>query len=226
MNKILIILILLIVLINLIYANTDSTNTDSKQNLKNYSIQFEIDSEFEVKSYLASFISLKYHFNKTSALRIGFGLEYSETEGELGDYINYDHYRYPQDNKRYKIDIYLQYMHYNEIKSNLYYFLGIGPFGGLSFSKHSLYRYGLYEEPQFTNINDTNDKWKLGISVLIGGEYFIISNISLLIETSMEAYYRKSKIEEKFIEWNMINRYETDSWIANPEVRFGISIYL
>jgi opacity protein-like surface antigen len=189
---------------------------------KRYAIQFQITENFQLKEFQGAFISGKYHFTKAHALRFGFtiGIDSKELTTEQ-KYVN-DSWEENLNNntKEYLFQINTQYIYYNDILDGVSLFLGTGPFLG--------YEYG--ESIRLTQTNPgrnelTNTDWSIGLKVIVGMEYFIISNLSFLAEYSPWFGYTYSKSEVKNGDISASRSILDGIELSAEEVKFGLSVY-
>ena len=120
----------------------------------------------------------------------------------------------------YAINTTLQYIRYPKPKRRILYFYGAGPFleyttDSYSFEENNSY----YDEDQ--------KSWGLGISAVVGVEWFVTHAISLLGEYGVRAGYYFSKKTYEEVGWTReIDEITTKEFIFEPlPVKFGLSVY-
>lgn len=205
------------------------SSPDSSQNLNNNEFQFYI--------YNQVIVAYKYNFNGNSGLRFkanitGFfndrkseNLEYSDPETNNPDY----HRVYKDLRLDHFFELSIQYLYTIKAHPYLNLFFGSGPFANYDYrlSKGIIEYYSDKNVFQGYSQNQNNENlWNLGISVTAGFECFVYNNINIFAEyeaafsrgwvirkysTSLNSYSN----EQRFDEWN----YELRG------LRLGIGIY-
>jgi hypothetical protein len=221
-------LLFLFFLIPLFYAPSEIFAQDTAQeditenplDEKDWALQFEIDNNFTLRSFQGTVISAKYHMDAQKALRLGINLDLakgSQKNNELDAGV--------EDNSKvegsvYAINTTLQYVRYPKPKRRILYFYGAGPFFEYTADSYS------FEENNSYN-NEEKRIWGLGISAVVGVEWFVTHAISLLGEYGVRAGYYSTKETYEEVGWTReVDKITAKEFIFEPlPVKFGLSVY-
>ena len=185
-----------------------------------WALQFEIDNNFTLTSFQGTLISVKYHMNAQNALRLGINLELakgSQKHNELDSGVEDDS---KVEASLYAINTTLQYVRYPKPKRRILYFYGAGPF--LEYRADS---YSFEEENSYDD--EEQRTWGLGISAVVGVEWFVTHAISLLGEYGVRAGCNFTKETYEEVGWTKeVDEITTREFIFEPlSVKFGLSVY-
>jgi hypothetical protein len=199
-------------------AQEDTTKSPLEE--KDWALQFEIDNNFTLRSFQGTVISTKYHMDVQNAFRLGISLELakgSQKNNELDAGVEDDS---KVDGSVYAINTTLQYVRYPKPKRRILYFYGAGPF--LEYMADS---YSFEEENSY--YDEERRSWGLGISAVVGAEWFVTHAISLLGEYGVSAGYYFSKKTYEEVGWTReVDEITTKEFIFGPlPVKFGLSVY-
>lgn len=185
------------------FAETGEVKEDARDNAlhpRSWSIQFQIDEGISLKQFDGMMISLKRHFTRRSALRVGIGLELSYDDSE--------------EDRIYLIDNDLGYNYINTMSRNaqtieldiLYcYYPKPGAFVNLYVGGGPLVRYSRQKSDQETKrIEDAGDVhldarmsysggWSGGVLGTIGVEWFLVKRFSFHAEYRASVAYRRTR---------------------------------
>ena len=201
---------------------SESSTTDLA---KSWSLQFQINNNFQLSSFQGSTISAKYHLSSKHAMRFGISLSGNIQDQEL------DRMRMGvQENKLDRLSLQVR-SHY------LFYFPSI--------KKTQLY-FGVGPTLEYLN-NDTKTLeslskrtresylWGVGISGVLGIEWLVRENIGLLAEYGTSFLYNYSKSEDVYKqtvpgndEYEIMDRTEQEMKafsINSLSIKFGLSVY-
>ena len=202
-----------------------------------WALQFHLGSAFSRRGYEGIVISAKYHLTKGSAVRLGIDINgdihfggHTSHRGTAPDDTLYSSSR---DNmNREGINLISEYIKYTQIDPQLHFFLGTGPTFGFWHRKSKSNDWRTYPpEPERHTYISKEYNWSLGISGVLGVEWFPKKRISLLAEygVSFEYLYllRKSEyIGDPRVKYNK-SRYRSNYFMLNLlEAKIGIAVYL
>lgn len=188
-----------------IIVGQDSTQNSLKQG--KFALQFQLEGSFAVKPFQESSFSGKYHLTDFSAIRAGIQISNSvDIENKIDG---------KDTSKPSSLDIRInaQYIFYLSVVDDICLFTG----AGLSYGRD-------------LNINDIywleQDRWNIGLSAIIGTEWFVKKNISISGEYSIRLDYEDSYYKD--IEGGKIfTRHRKNIYLNNyNQFKIGISLYL
>lgn len=200
-------------------------------------IQFQINSNFTLGSFQGAALSYKHHLQPSSALRVGVDLSLNDANTEAAQKTFYsDTLRTSGNSTRDQSSVALQLntqaIWYSESSLGILFFYGTGPFVGFS-------RWHQEDEsisstvgfPQSkSTLEGTATTWSLGLTGLLGVEWFASKSISLHAEYGIRLGYAWTKNESSGN--TLATRYKTTSegtttsWqLSSNAVRFGLSVY-
>jgi hypothetical protein len=193
---------------SLIVQNTfgqDSTQNSLKQG--KFALQFQLDGSFTLKPFQETSFSGKYHITDLSAIRAGIQISNSvDVESKIND-------KDTTKQSSFNIKINAQYIYYLSIVDDICLYTG----SGLSYGRDLYTNGGDYHDA---------DSWSIGLSGIIGMEWFVKNNISLSGEYSLalnyyDNYYKgpdRNQIVERHIKKVAINSYN--------QFKIGVTLYL
>mgnify|MGYP001432931219 CR=1 FL=1 len=219
--------ILLLTFISNLFAQEDNSQIDLTNK---YALQFGISSNFTLSSFQGSTISAKYHFNNNSALRLGVTLSQSEIDQKFTATNEYPDTLYNSFDNDYsssqQIYISLHYIRYLKTYNSIAMYYG----GGINYftAPRNIESSSSNQSREASTINYTN--FGVGISALIGVEWFVRSNMGITAEYGLGYEYSIYEKEEIYYDnlHDNIFRYKTDRTNHNftpSVVRFGLSVY-
>ena len=223
-------LIFLFFLIPLFYASSeifaqDTVQEDMAENPldeKDWALQFEISDNFTLTSFQGTILSVKYHLDTQKALRLGTSIDlFTGTKKDNNDGPGYADGT-KENASTYDITITFQYVRYPQSKRRVLFFYGAGPF--LEYKSDS---YTYKKENSYSDQEHEETIWGLGISGIIGGEWFVTQDISLLGEYGAKAgYYSSKNSHEEENGYDGVDEIEVQEFILEPlSVKFGVSVY-
>lgn len=186
-----------------LFSQSDYAQDTTKNSLKQskFALQFQIDNNFTLKSFQGNTLSFKYHIYDESAVRLGFSVNgFVETNRQKND-IEVSR------TKSYEFTINAQFIQYIKTFEDVSLYTGGGPL----FFK----RYNTTSSPGYENM------WYLGLSGILGIEWFFKKNMSLTAEYGLSLIY--SVRDEKYSD----HYYSKEIILGeNNMLKFGISIYI
>lgn len=235
--KIIVVLFLFTGAISLFAQKIDSRSTDDSAHNslinKKLAFQYETGYNFAGRSFIPIVFSLKYHLSDKTALRLGVGL--NPGEGGFGrmhmndNQINHEPFdHHGIDPEHYNFT--LNYMLYPAPKADINLFFGLGPrfgFGSEHFGNPG-YR------PEYMENNNPqtpgNSSWSIGLSGVIGAEWFVSRSISLFTEYDAAFSYRQRDYWEVDLSVppgpNSMKENESSEYLfTDLSARLGFSIY-
>lgn len=180
-------------------------DTSKVSSLKDkFALQFQVSGLY-LYSFQGSNLSCKYHIGNASAWRLGVGLSGStDLRNEINNVVT-------TNDEHLSININVQYLQYVKSVNDISLYLGTGPYYSRNFSKSARWQY-----------RDNN--WSLGLTGIIGMEWYFNNSMSLSGEYGISANYNVSK----YI--NSDGTETTDSQSVNVgsgnQVKIGLSVYL
>ena len=188
-----------------------------------FALQFQISDNFNLSDFQGTVLSGKYHFSIRDAVRLGFTLEFGDSDFETEitrlDTIKKDNSK--DDYSSMNFGISAQYVRYLAVTNDVAFYLGAGPFIGIFNSS----------DERVINLDETEivrkaeqDGYSLGLDFLTGVEWWFHKQMSLSAEYGIKFSYRYR--EDNFNddvtkgESNIQSFYITDN-----NVKFGISVY-
>lgn len=202
-------------------------------------LQFRIGSNFSLNPFQGSLISYQKQLTAERARRIGIkissnlsnshGSTTKEAYNPLDSTFNTEDFSYARNDNRVSLSITMQKIKYSSLKTGFYSYRGIGPILGLGYN--------------LTNINPNTDRgsWmknitktmSIGFSFVMGVEWFIKSNMSLLAEyrpsVSVGYKYKRNYLKsvDSFGSYIILDDVtKGPTFQISSGVKFGLSIYL
>ncbi len=227
---------LLLPFISLNAGNSD--NKDSTEfNFKAHSIQFKVNSFFNLSDFQGSFISYKYHFNNSYAIRIGLGFEFDLSSGDYENTYRSNDSLYmglTRDYKRYEIGFASQILKYFRIQNSIKIYFGSGPFFSTRIYQRTYKDYKSDTQNIPSNYLNTFEETKrlfYGLSTVFGVEWFFMKDVSLIAEYNFILTYQIIKSEEQtftdntFSEIRKIVDERSGFYSESQRAKLGLSIY-
>jgi opacity protein-like surface antigen len=168
-------------------------------------LQFLVNYDFTLRPFQGGTISAKYHLGDNTAIRFGIGLF-----GSLGLKSNLNSI---DTTKAQNININLaaQLIEYLETVDDISLYAGAGPYYTRYFYKSVVSQM-------------RSSEWSLGVSGVLGVEWFFKSNMSLSAEYGMLIYYDKYYYHSTY---SADNENSSSLGITSDnQFKFGLSIYL
>jgi len=196
-------------------------------------LQFQIGSNFTLTSFQGAALSYKHHLKPLRAIRVGSELSLSKSNFDLTevDSVGDLETLSKSDQTRYYVRFNTQLIWYSESYSGISFFYGVGPFLGFSKSEKKDEWVSPYPGHR-TNLDETKTGWSLGLTGLVGVEWFVSKSISLHAEYRISLGYSREKREynrttisqtgKSYITGNETIKFRQ---LSSDGVRFGLSVY-
>ena len=161
-----------------------------------WSAQFQIDNNFTLTSFQGAVLSMKRHRSAGSAFRLGVtlrleaaGRDGTSTETRNDTLTSEVVDGSDSDTQSFQIDI--QYLIYPSPNSPAKLFLGFGPFG--QFATGNSERVNFLSSGVSSRVRSEFTNWAIGLSGLLGVEWFAANRISFHAEYGASVRYYESK---------------------------------
>jgi hypothetical protein len=169
-----------------------------KHSLKDgaWALQFQLGSAFSQRSYDDVVIFAKYHLSDKGAIRLGIDIDGDRDFGTLSS-----HRGKPPDDTLYSssrhnmnrqgVNLISEYIKYTQIDPQLHFFLGAGPTFGFFRSKWEDNQRATYPPIPRSSIRKWEQyDWSVGISGVLGAEWFPTKRIGVIAEYGVSFDYR------------------------------------
>lgn len=190
MNLLTKILLVIFILFSVIIRGQNDS-LDYSEPLK-HGIEFQINKEFTLSSFLGSSIAYRYLIDKTDGLRFLLSTQISKND------INHDvqsdnnqHATQNLDNTVFNIKLSTHYIYSLMNRNKFQLIIGGGPMF-LYYKSSNENKADSKTSSQYYSII-TNTVWNVGIDLFCGVEYYITENIALSGEYSLAFYYSHGK---------------------------------
>jgi opacity protein-like surface antigen len=211
----------------------DTTHNSLTKN--KLAFQYEAGFNFSGRSIIPVVFSLKYHLSDKTALRFSVGLN----PGEMGfdrrrniDSVHYnEHFDGHDGNDGHggnieHLNFSLNYMLYPAPKKEINLFFGLGPRFGIG-AQH--FRNPQNAEPDSVQ-SHRNTSWSIGLSGIVGAEWFVTKSISLFTEYNAAAGYQKRDYWETDYNpatgiYSLTENKSSKFRVTDLSARLGFSLY-
>lgn len=210
-------------------AQTQETQAANNAMTKGaWAMQFQINQDFTLSSFKGATLSLKRHYSPSRALRFGLNLGGSFSNSEEK---NSNDTQVEIDGNSQNIGLTSEYVVYPSPEKRAKLFFGVGP--SLGFTRSSQTNLNLNTQPRL-RAKSTSNTWSMGITGVIGVEWFANSHISFLAEYSSFLGYSstdgKNSLQERnsdgsFVVVNEFWRNVDSFSLSARSVNFGLSVY-
>ena len=183
----------------------DSTQNSLKKS--KFALQFQIGGSLTLKPFQESSFSGKYHFTDFSAIRAGIQISNSvDIESKIDDVDSLK-----SNSLSFKINA--EYIYYVGVEDDICLFIG----GGLAYGRDFYNADGTYL---------SSDSWNIGLSAIIGMEWFVKKNISLSGEYGIILNYL-NRYSTNLSRNVIINQHKTNFNLNSyNQFKIGVSLYL
>jgi hypothetical protein len=185
---------------------------------------FEVVGDFDLTAFEGANLSYKHHYTDNRAYRIGVGVSLShESRDEDGSV----HHRTEYEVSRSSVSLTALKLYYRGVQNRGSVYWGVGPRIGYARDKNT------YETPDWyddATTEYTHDRANAGVACVLGVEWFLAREFSLLAQYGTVLEYSWSKDEE-----TRKDQVERPDYSFNQErstvelradvVRFGLSLY-
>lgn len=226
-------LVPLLILASCVLLIAQQANAEDHQFYGRHSLQFSINSSFQLGSFQGALLSYKYDISDRYSMRLGFSLEGRELETNDGyrpAWDPYTLYEYNSTEWRERWSINLTFLrHHRTGKYSVFY--GAGAY------------YQYYDEQSiYSSIRDWNDDYQLrksvrytsarapGVTFILGCSWSILDWLNIHAEYCSivkHDFYTEERYNEDYPEENLDRtREERQAWVFYSQgVRFGLSVY-
>lgn len=213
-----IIALFIFLILPLVSNAQDTTAVYSHLGKGNSALQFQVNSNFTLKSFSGTLISFQKILSQKNAVRWGLSLNGS-FQKVRSDSIT------PKKKGNFGVTITMNYLWYAHLQHRIRFYYGLGPM--VSFGYQNNWQYASDSKLK-TQTVQTDES--VGIEGVVGVEWFVNNHISLIAE-----YLPLVTIQHSFNVWRSHNgvdgsheRDGTTTYVidlrAEP-VRFGVSLY-
>lgn len=216
----------------LLFSQTE--NEDASQ-ANCYAIQFQVQENFKLTSFAGSTISLKRNLSETNSIRVGIGL-YSDI-GDRNEESKFysssiSQNNISQDISDFGLNLTALYLWNSIRKSHVSFYYGIGPSISYSYFKNQNRNENINSISVETYENTlTQNVFGFGVTGVLGIEWYVKDNISLLGEYGIYSGYSISK--QKTENYQSVSSTRTTGdvdtngfTLQSLGVKLGISVYL
>jgi len=202
-------------------VSADGGGTEKVNSLEpgSWSLQFRITENFQLSSFQGATLSAKRHLSAGRAIRFGISLNGSVTDKEqtvIDQAADSTFFDLQTDENQQYIRFDAQYLFYPSPEKKLGMFFGAGPL--FEFSRN---------EVSSSDQWAVNKIWSLGVSAVLGVEWFATERISFLSEYSSRVSYDIQISEKSFGSNSFKHKDEAQTLsFAYSSVKFGLSVYL
>ncbi len=220
---------------NLSFAQNKTEASQKPFHFKKYAFQFTVPDFLKFSGFEGSLISMKYHINDHSALRIGvnanFGL--SKDNDQTNNMPDSLFSNNENKNRSYSFSISLPYLYYFHPQKTIKFYSGIGP--RLSYGYYYSKNHQQFDAPQqsWKDISDHKTAaYGIGLRALVGMEWFFHQSMSLSLEYGALLDYSHSKItsDSESIKQSSVRVKRTqtrDYWKFYPKsIYLVLTVYL
>jgi hypothetical protein len=208
-----------------------------------WSLQFQIRNNFTLDDFQGALISCKRHYTPQSAIRLGLGLNGSisddsreSTSTAPGGSKRINNLDADLDNQAFNLTV--QYLNYPSPGARIKTFFGIGPMVGFDRRKDKSMTYSeiIFDDTLVSRSSvefreNLRRTWSVGLSGVLGVEWFFSRKLSLLAEYGASFVYEWRKSTSS--RWNSetagsTEGEDTESTLRfnSSAVKFGLSVYL
>ena len=197
-----------------------------------WAFQFEIVGDLfnlDLRNLFGTTLALKKHTSNSSALRIGLGLGFNlsdqdRTSEQDGDTVIQSDY----DRNNQSVNIVIQKIFYPAPTADVNFFYGLGPLASFNHNKTT------EERPSPTRWTSSETySWSVGVTGVLGVEWFPTRSISLLAEYGSDIQYewqeRKNKSLRTYPDDATVLSISEDKYknfsLGTSSVKVGLSVY-
>ena len=205
------------------FGQSEESSQQAKNSLRDgkSALNFEINGDFDLTSFEGATISFKHHYADNRAYRISISGMASSQDSESRTPVGG---RSELDYDRYAISLFVQRLYYRSPRSTTTLFYGFGPRGGLNWQKTST-----GGPSSLSRTESVSNGWDIGIVALVGFEWFVREEISLITQYASSLRYVSRSTESRTgTETNLSLTHATSDHSVQFDadvVRFGVSLY-
>lgn len=197
-----------------------------------WALQFEVNGDFDLRSFQGTTFSLKKHTSNRAAWRVGVSLDVDLEDRDDTDKRNdTTHTLTEWDDDSQSISLTVQKVLYPNPTGTVSFYYGFGPIA-------SFFHFKDKRKINDRLMNRSDERtwsrtgWAVGVTGLLGVEWFPSTKISLLAEYGTVIDYSHSKVEREQV-WRVpgsetVTELESKTKgfsLAASHVRFGLSVY-
>lgn len=195
-----------------------------------WALQFQINNDFDLNSFNGSTFSLKKQTSPGAAWRLGLSLALSFSDSDRMQSSGGLESPSESDANSQTIDVTLQRVFYPNPGSRVNLYYGLGPRG---YYRHTWAKQlrDMTDSTSTETINKLNN-WEVGVAGVLGVEWFVTKNISLLGEYGSSLMYSHDKVrgEQTLVrpDGTRVNATETKTnevSFGASAVKLGLSVY-
>ena len=205
-----------------------------------WSLQFQVGEDFTLHSFQGGLISCKRQFTERSALRLGLGitgkLHDSSKDQIISSTATTTTEKVGADRDDQGIEINAQYVYYILPDRRIKPYYGLGPVFGFSRAKDETYAISQSErgdsllQPREWEHEVLRKTWCLGLSGLLGAEWFFTDRISLTAEYGAVLEYERQTQQSSYSSTTNDTSTEMESTVKEfkfgpSSVKLGLSVY-
>lgn len=198
-----------------LYSQKDSS--DNSLLGGKWALMFSINNNFNISSLEGAMLSGKYQFSTRTAVRAGFGVNYSNSEGIIEE----EEIASPIESTTRGYNIHTYFVYYFLKNSPVNPYIASGPFydyDKANSSQSSFDESAVREE----------STWSLGMGFLFGVEWFPAKSIGLFAEYNPRFFYSKYnyyRFEQNEFE-SFTRKINTDGFsFSGNTARLGLGVY-
>ena len=194
-----------------------------------WALSFGIGANFTLTSFDGTTVSWKRFISDNSAIRVGIST--SARDMDLDDDQTRDVNEVEQvtetthTNTYWDVTLQGYYLRYPVSSSRTRFFWGIGPVVSIT-NTESSYLVVVDQDSTTYERNEENKQRDLGLSAILGAEWFATRNISLHAEYGQTLLYSRIETarDEEYLNTKSTSTQEDIRW-SPAQVRFGLSVY-
>jgi len=207
--------------------NSDQSQSSETENL--WALQFQVLENFKISTFEGSTISLKKVLSDCSSLRFGVSIytDFSDVDEENTTTTA----KNLQKNDQLSLNINSLYLWNTPIKNDISAYCGIGPTLSIGLYKTTSKNEGS-NDVTYTTIEEitTQNTFGIGVSGVVGVEWFVKDNISILGEYETIAIYNYTKTKTEVTNNNSDSNYNLERKgntfrFISVGAKLGVSIY-
>jgi hypothetical protein len=199
-----------------------------------WAIQFEIDDDFQPRSFKGSMLSIKKHYSRKSAWRLGVSMMINVDDlSRTNQSVSMGRTRKSADqidSDDFSLDLTFQYLYYPSPRKQMNVFFGIGPHIGYLFSRDDRIDYDIMYDTLIIYGESRNlyeyksDKFVFGAAASMGVEWFFMKSASLMAEYGANLDFEFSSYDRKSETTDLDENHDRFR-LFSTGVKFGLSVY-
>ncbi len=197
---------------------------------------FKIEKDFTLDAFTGSSISFKKQINEFKAVRFGLSLEAESVEDDQ----RWDHYysetdfhleNLNADESAFNLSLTTQLLFYGRPNDRIYPYVGIGPILQYSYADDNQLENDYLDGPMEYELRTKYkmDRFGIGASAVLGIEWFVLSNVSIIAEYNNSLIYYTVDDEQTYQyedgETLEISQSYSELNLSDGPVMLGVSFY-